>query len=166
MALYLEANYSKKLGLPGYSSHQYSLSVKTELSDPAQIQAESTRLYSLLQACVDREIQNTGYLPVNNANLNDPNGHAQPVNGNANGTGNGSDTWACSKKQQALILKIVQENNLDKNQVEAVAQERFGKSVRALNKIQASGLIDELRLQAGGCLRPRFEGGATTGTRP
>ena len=25
MALTLEANYSKKIGLPGYSSHQYSL---------------------------------------------------------------------------------------------------------------------------------------------
>jgi len=27
----LEANYSKKLGLPGYSSHQYSLTVRKEV---------------------------------------------------------------------------------------------------------------------------------------
>ena len=34
MAIHLEANYSKKLGLPGYSSHQYSVTVKTEVTDP------------------------------------------------------------------------------------------------------------------------------------
>jgi hypothetical protein len=33
MALVLEANYAKKLGLPGYSSHQYSVSIRTELTD-------------------------------------------------------------------------------------------------------------------------------------
>ena len=31
MAIILEANYSKKLGLPGYSSHQYAVTVRTEL---------------------------------------------------------------------------------------------------------------------------------------
>jgi len=31
MAIKLIANYSKKLGLPGYSSHQFSVSVETEL---------------------------------------------------------------------------------------------------------------------------------------
>jgi len=29
----IEANYSKKLGLPGYSSHQYSLTLRAEISD-------------------------------------------------------------------------------------------------------------------------------------
>ena len=29
----LEANYSKKLGLPNYSSHQFSVSLKTELAE-------------------------------------------------------------------------------------------------------------------------------------
>ena len=37
MALILEANYSKKIGLPGYSSHQFSLTLKVEIADPAQI---------------------------------------------------------------------------------------------------------------------------------
>jgi hypothetical protein len=32
-AIHLEANYSKKLGLPGYSSHQYSVTIKTEVTD-------------------------------------------------------------------------------------------------------------------------------------
>ena len=29
----LEANYSKKIGLPGYSSHQFSVTLKSELSE-------------------------------------------------------------------------------------------------------------------------------------
>ena len=33
MAIKLVANYSKRLGLPGYSSHQFSVSVETELRD-------------------------------------------------------------------------------------------------------------------------------------
>jgi hypothetical protein len=50
----LECNYSKKLGLPGYSSHQFSISLKTELADASQVQAESSRLYKLLQNGVDK----------------------------------------------------------------------------------------------------------------
>jgi len=143
MAIHLEANYSKKLGLPGYSSHQYAVTIKTEVTDPAQVQAESAKLYSLLQACVDGEIQKVGYLPQNgNGNGN---GHSRPGNGNG-----GNETWACSPKQRELILKITEEHQLDKNQVEALAQDRFGKTVRALNKLEASGLIDELIVQTGG----------------
>jgi hypothetical protein len=44
MALILEANYSKKIGLPAYSLHQFSIALKTEITDPAQIRAESARL--------------------------------------------------------------------------------------------------------------------------
>jgi len=66
MAIHLEANHSKKLGLPGYSSHQYSGTIKTEVTDPNQVPAESSRLYDMLQSCVDREIQKTGFLPQGN----------------------------------------------------------------------------------------------------
>ena len=58
-----EANYSKKLGLPGYSSHQYSLTLRSEIADVSQVSAKSQELHSLMQSCVDREIQNTGFLP-------------------------------------------------------------------------------------------------------
>jgi hypothetical protein len=142
MAIVLEANYSKKLGLPGYSSHQYSVTLRTEVADLSQVEVESTRLHGLLQASVDREIQKTGFLPESNGNgLNRPGGQAN---------GNSAEAWACSSKQRDLIVKIVEENKLDKNQVEALAQDRFGKSVRALNKLEASGLIDELITQTGG----------------
>ena len=56
----LEANYSKKIGLPGYSSHQFSVSLKTELADVTQVQPESTRLYALLQQSVDSSLQQIG----------------------------------------------------------------------------------------------------------
>jgi hypothetical protein len=156
MAIVLEANYSKKLGLPGYSSHQYSVTLRTEVADLSQVEAESTRLHAMLQASVDRDIQKTGFLPPNNGNGK---GNTISQSGNAN---NRAEAWACSEKQQALIRRIVEEHNLDKNHVEALAQDRFGKSVRALNKLEASGLIDELISQTGGTpnanQRRRFNG--------
>ena len=106
MAIVLEANYSKKLGLPGYSSHQYSVTLRTEVADLSQVESESNRLHALLQASVDREIQKTGFLPEHNGNGN---GHTRPGTP-ANGMGAGA--WACSPKQQNLILKIVEEQGL------------------------------------------------------
>jgi hypothetical protein len=140
MAIVLEANYSKKLGLPGYSSHQYSLTVRTELADLTQVASESTRLHTTLQDSVDREIQKTGFLPESKAASPRGNGSG---NGGSHTNGN-SDHWACSDKQRSLILKITEEHRLDKNAVEQLAQDRFGKGVRQLNKLEASGLIDEL----------------------
>ena len=136
MAIHLEANYSKKLGLPGCSSHQYSVTIKTEVIDPNQVQAESTRLYELLQSCVDREIQKTGFLPEAQQSGTGGNGSVQ-----ANGRG---ESWSCSPKQRDLILDIVEENRIDNNEVEKLAVDRFGKGVRQLDKLEASGLIDEL----------------------
>lgn len=141
MAIVFEANYSKKLGLPGFSSHQYSVTVRSELSDMTQIDSESKRLYALLQSSVDRELQQTGFLPEDKQN-----GH---VNGNGKAHANGADTWACSAKQRDFIVKIVDENKLDKAKVEATAQSMFSKTVKALNKLEASGLIEELLRQTG-----------------
>ena len=62
MAIVFEANYSKKLGLPGYSSHQYSVTIRTELADLNQVSDDSEKIHALLQSAVDREIQKTGYL--------------------------------------------------------------------------------------------------------
>src|ERR1019366_8687181 len=101
----LEANFSKKIGLPGYSSHQYSITLKSELTDISQVEQESARLYTLLQQSVDNNIQQTGYLPGVNSN-----GHSNN-NGNGNGNANGHgtapkpepDKWNCSIKQRDLI---------------------------------------------------------------
>lgn len=145
MAIVLEANYSKKLGLPGYSSHQYSLTVRTELNDITQVEAESAKLHTTLQNSVDREIQKIGFLPESKAALPRGNGNG---NGGSHPNGN-SDAWACSPKQRDLILKITDEHKLDKNAVEQLAQDRFGKGVKALNKLEMSGLLDELLEQVG-----------------
>lgn len=150
----LECNYSKKLGLPQYSSHQFSITLWTEIANLGAVQTESARLYALLQQSVDASIQQTGFLPQASAN-----GQNGATNGSTNGR---QESWACSPKQRDLIVKIVEENKLDKNQVEALAQDRFGRSVRALNKLEASGLIDELITQTGGTpngnQRRRFNG--------
>ena len=135
--LIIEANYSKKIGLPNYSSHQYSLTLRAEIADVSQVSAKSQELHGLMQDCVDRELQQTGFLP----------GGPAPENGNGNGhrqTKPAEEPWKCSVKQKELILKITEENNLDKNAVEQLAQDRFGKGVTDLNKLEASGLIEEL----------------------
>jgi hypothetical protein len=147
MALIIEANYSKKIGLPGYSSHQYSLTLRAEVSDVSQVSAKSQELHGLMQECVDRELQQTGFLPgIEPAKTNG--------NGRSNGNGNGhqkpeDDKWNCSDKQRDLIIKITDENKLDKNNVEKLAHDRFGKGVKQLNKLEASGLIEELLEQTG-----------------
>lgn len=165
MAVILEATYAKKLGLPNYSSHQFSVTLKTEITDPSQVGGESGRLYDLLQGCVDTSIQKVGFLPEQrsgngNGNGNGHgNGQAQRSSnggnsksqgdGNANGNGN-EEAWSCSPKQKNLILRIVEEHGLEKNHVESIAQDRFGKSIKVLNKLETSALIDELLMQVGG----------------
>lgn len=157
MALIIEANYSKKVGLPGYSSHQFSLTLKAEITDISQVPAQSAHLYRLLQDGVDTSIKEVGWLPEAKPANGNGNGHSNghnshPRNGNGNGNGNGnsqptnghSDPWNCTAKQQDLILKIVADNRLDKNEVENLAMDRFGKGVKLLNKLEASGLIEEL----------------------
>ena len=159
MAIVLEANYAKKLGLPNFSSHQYCVTIRTELTDLSQVEAESARLYALLQTAVDREIQEVGFMPdasrygMNNAPANGSNGH--PSNGNGhpgNGTANGnrrppapaSEGWNCTEGQKGFVLRIINESKLDKNEVEAMAQQLFGIGVKELDKLQASQLIEEL----------------------
>jgi hypothetical protein len=164
MAITLEATYSKKLGLAGYSSHQYSVTIRTELTDMKQVEAESSRLYALLQGCVDTDIQKTGFLPANgNSNNGCTNGNNNGSNGGYNRNGNHSsnghsndngDSWFCSDKQKSLILKIVDDHGLDKRELEDLALERFNKGVRQLNKMEASGFIEELIETYGGNSQP------------
>jgi len=128
MAIKLSAAYSKKLGLPGYSSHSFTVSIETELRNIDNIAQQSARLYDSLQNVVDQQIQKTGFVP--------PDGYG--IEGDKNGT------WNCSQKQRELIEKIRTENNLDQNALDRLAAEMFGAKVQVLNKLQASGFIDAL----------------------
>jgi hypothetical protein len=147
MAIKLIANYSKRLGLPGYSSHQFSVSVETELVATDDIPGESRRLYQLLQHNVDEQILTTGFVPPTDYGLEGSQTNNSPTANNGQGVEparTSEPAWRCSGKQRDLILKLVDEHSLDKNDIEALATERFGKGVRHLNKVEASGLIDEL----------------------
>ena len=174
MAVILEAAYSKKLGLPNYSSHSFVVSIRTELADLAQVEAESARLYALLQQSVDGQIAQVGFLPeATTYGLHD-NTHA---NGNDHANGNGAgpssqnpqphhqptgDAWTCSDKQKSLILKLVEQHHLDKQEVETLAKELFGVPVKTLNRLQASGLIEELLARHGKAKQNGRANGAST----
>ncbi|GAA5117402.1 hypothetical protein JIN84_17445 [Luteolibacter yonseiensis] len=153
MAIKLIANYSKRLGLPGYSSHQFSVSVETELVTTDDVAGESERLYHRLQSTVDEQILHTGFVPPADYGMDPPEaknviqrdaGSSPKSGGSTQGNWRQGPAWKCSDKQKDLILKLVEEHLLDKADVEALAVERFGKGVRLLNKVEASGLIDEL----------------------
>ncbi len=164
MALKLIANYSKRLGLPGYSSHQFSVSVETEITNINDVAGESTRLYQTLQQSVDEQIQHTGFVPdegygISEQTRNVRNRHTAPPNGNGHtNTQPNGDAWACSEKQQELILKLVDEHHLDKGQVDETSREMFGVGVKELNKLQASGLIDRILEDHGGRKPARSRG--------
>src|SRR5260370_40992229 len=110
MAVKLIANYAKRLGLPGYSSHQFSVSIETELQNLDNVREESARLYESLQRAVDQQIQKTGFVP--------PDGYGMQTDKNG--------AWNCSQKQRELIEKIQKENNLDNNTLDQLANEMFG----------------------------------------
>jgi hypothetical protein len=162
MAIKLSANYSKKLGLPQYSSHSFSASVEVELTDITQVEAEVQKLYQLLQHSVDQEIQHAGFIPGSNGNGNShSNGRAQPrPNGNGhaqngNGTRGGytpqpaADRWNCTEGQRGFILRIISDHKMEKQEVEDLSEQLFGTGVKQLNKMQASQLIDDLLVKAG-----------------
>lgn len=170
MAIKFIANYSKRLGLPGYSSHQYSISVEVELTDLERAPGEAARLYHQLQQSVDREIQQTGFVPDDsygesnrsaaapgvspgsNAHHQLPAGTTASVpHGNGNGAGvdapnnpNIAPTWQCSAKQHLLINDLARRIGLSEQQLDQRAQRLFSKPAHQLNKLSASGLIDDL----------------------
>ncbi|MBB5031570.1 hypothetical protein [Prosthecobacter vanneervenii] len=156
MAIKLSANYSKKLGLPQYSSHSFSASVEVELNDITQVEAEVQKLYQLLQQSVDQEIQQPGFVPTANTNGNSrpapqQKGRAQPVNGSGHPSAPpNADRWNCTDGQRGFILRIVNENpGITKQVAEELSQQLFGIGVKQLNKMQASQLIEDLLVLAG-----------------
>ena len=136
MAIILKATYSTGGTQAGLSDHRFSLSVRTKVADLTQVQTECARLYAVLQASVHNALQNHGSLPLN------LNGHGErrrmirSLRRDQN-----RSTWTCSRKQRKLLRRFIAKCHLDWSFIERAAQERFGKSVRALNQSQASELI-------------------------
>jgi len=121
-----------------YSSHSFAVTLRQEITSVEEVDAEVERGYARLQAAVDGQITNAGFVP---GDAGKP-PTLQRVNG-------AEESWACSAKQRELIEKIIAENNLDRSEVDALAVERFGKPLVKLNKLSASGVIDELFRRCG-----------------
>lgn len=154
MAITLTSDYSKKLGLPGFSSHQFSVSIQTELTDLAQVPTEVSRLYQLLQGAVDLEIQQTGFVPGHDYGEVPINGHHQtPAPSPA------AVTWNCSDKQRQLLDDLAAELHLTDDQLDARSRRLFQMPAHQLNKLAASGLISDLLAEAGGKRQRNGNGG-------
>lgn len=161
MAIKLIANYSKRLGLPGYSSHQFEVSIETEISNTSELPFETERLYGSLQAAVDAQIQQVGFVPDEYYGTK---ATQKPVPGDSCSASSVRQTppasvpessvetvptWKCSEKQQSLILELAGKSGLDDSALNELATRRFNKSVAMLNRMEASGLIDELMNRSG-----------------
>ena len=57
--------------------------------------------------------------------------------------------WKCSEKQQSLILELAGKAGLDDSALNELASRRFNKPITMLNRMEASGLIDELMNRSG-----------------
>jgi len=79
----------------------------------------------------------------------------------ANGGGSNrhaSPAWKCSAKQKDFIVNLVEEHQHDRNDIEQLAIDRFGKGVRMLSTLEASGLLNELLERQGGNAGPPANG--------
>ncbi len=168
MAIKLIANYSKRLGLPGYSSHQFEVSIETEITNPSDVQAVSANIYNTLQSAVDEQMQQVGFVPDeqygrgNNTSAT-PTSASSPASANST-KGNGYGTysaqpdtpepsqeerWQCTEKQQSMILGQGRKCGMALAELDQLAQQRFGKPISTLNSMEASGIIKELMERTG-----------------
>lgn len=165
MAIKLIANYSKRLGLPGYSSHQFEVSIETEITHTSELAAETERLYGSLQAAVDAQIQQVGFVPDEHYGLqptqkpvpgafrsqttSTSSVRQTPPVGAPESSAETVPAWKCSEKQQSLILELAGKIGMDDSALNELASRRFNKVVAMLNRMEASGLIDELMNRSG-----------------
>lgn len=165
MAIKLIANYSKRLGLPGYSSHQFEVSIETEISNTSELPFETERLYGSLQAAVDAQIQQIGFVPDEHygtqaAQTSVPGAFSSQTTSTSSvrqtppasvpeSSVETIPAWKCSEKQRSLILELATKAGLDDSALNELATRRFNKVVVMLNRMEASGLIDELMNRSG-----------------
>ena len=136
MAILLEFKYDKRLGLPGYSSHDFGVSMRTEVNNVEEIKEESERAYRLLQQSVDAQLTNPGFIPSENGK--------EPQSKGNQTKETDPQKWNCTERQRGLILKILSQNDLPELAVEEVAQELHGRSMSELGKMQVSTVISEV----------------------
>jgi hypothetical protein len=170
MAIKLIANYSKRLGLPGYSSHQFEVSIETEISNTSELSLETERLYGSLQAAVDAQIQQVGFVPdasYGSGGVADTTLPAMrqvprlpvPPSSNSQASHPEEPAWNCSEKQRQVILSLARKNGMNDSALHDLAVLCFSKGVSQLNKLEASTLIKELMETSGATSRKNSSSG-------
>lgn len=165
MAIKLIANYSKRLGLPGYSSHQFEVSIETEIGNTSELDFAAERIYSSLQSAVDAQIRQVGFVPdasygsgsISGAPLpairQVPRIPMQPSLEKRPAPTSDNPAWHCSEKQKQVILSLARKNGMADSALHDLAVLCFGRAVSQLNKLEASTLIKELMESFGGTSR-------------
>lgn len=168
MAIKLIANYSKRLGLPGYSSHQFEVSIETEIGNTSEPDFAAEHLYSSLQSAVDAQIQQVGFVPDASYGSGGVSGTPLPAirqvprlnvppSSNPPTSHPGEPAWNCSEKQRQVILSLARKKNwMDDSALHDLAVLCFGRGVSQLNKLEASTLINELMETSGGTPRKKY----------
>ena len=59
------------------------------------------------------------------------------------------ESWACTEGQRGFIQRIINDNQLNKDDVERMSFDLFGVGMMACNKMQMSQLIDDLLERTG-----------------
>lgn len=137
MGTTIEVTYSKKLGLPNFSSHCLTVSVRADVEDISEVQGQTSLLYRMLQNSVDEELQRVGFIP-----------DKVYGKGMADGvivTPPPAAEHACTGPQRAMIIELARKYKLKKPAVDALAKELFGVAGPELNSHQAATFIKELR---------------------
>jgi hypothetical protein len=132
MPVIITACVSKKVGQANYGSAGFQLTVQSEVTNLDQVREESSKLYALLSRSVNEEL---GAEEKEEKRAEWPRLQRNTA----------AQEWKASEKQRDLILKVITENGVDRSDVETLAFEMFGTStLPELNRLQASGLIDQL----------------------
>ena len=140
MAVLLQFDYNKRLGLPAYSSHSFGISMKAEVTDLERIGEEAERAYGLLQSAVDSQIVHQGFVS-NESNEVNGSVQGQKVQPKAK---TDPDSWNCTIRQRGLLLSILERNDLDPEVAEDLSLELHGRPMSDLGKAQVSEVIGQV----------------------
>ena len=143
MAVLLQFDYNKRLGLPAFSSHSFGITMKAEVTDLAKIGEEAERAYGLLQSAVDSQIVHKGYVSNEDKGENGTD-QVQKTQVKVNGGATDPDKWNCTIRQRGLILSILERNDLDPEAVDDLSQELYGRPMSDLGKSQVSEVIGQV----------------------
>ena len=147
MAVLIDINYTKKLGLPNYSSHSLGIGLKAEAQDLDGVRGEGEKVYGLLQESVDAQLARRGFIPGETGNgkdleggtLDDPPGTEEPDFEQTD-----PESWQCSPKQRTLILDILGRHDLQSSIVDAIAWQIHGRSMMEVTPREASAVVGEI----------------------